>query len=152
MQWCCCCVGVSERMRLNFAMLSNTKKIILGQHKFPPPALSSPQFSTSLPPSTFSPSPPTLYLPLPPSTTTPPPLNAYLVKSCFSWFACGLLGACHGDVLSRVERAWKWKQADGDGFGRFVAGVVFSTATCHLFSFICSLVWLCWIMEGHLAM
>ena len=27
-----------------------------------------------------------------------------------------------------------------DGFGRFVAGVVFSTATCHLFSFICSLV------------
>ena len=44
-----------------------------------------------------------------------------------------LLGACHGDVLSRVERARKWKQVDGDEFGRFVAGVVFSTATCHLF-------------------
>jgi hypothetical protein len=23
-----------------------------------------------------------------------------------------LLGACHGDVLSRVERARKWKQVD----------------------------------------
>jgi hypothetical protein len=38
-------------------------RIILVQHKFPPPALSPQQFSTSLPPSP-------LYLPLPPATTT----------------------------------------------------------------------------------
>ncbi len=39
-----------------------------------------------------------------------------------------------------LTRARKWKQVDGDGFGRIVVGVVFSTATCHLFSFICCLV------------
>ena len=37
-------------------------------------------------------------------------LLAWKFSAC--GFACGLLGACHGDVLSRVERARKWKQVD----------------------------------------